>query len=583
MEDTGKVIEIMKKIGGVDIRRMWVVHDEDFREIFDWFAKIDDDNIITDTLDRDYEELKRHDDVHEESELDAMLKELDTQYANILDYTDRDVAELEQQLEQMVEIEEHYERLMEDVKKTDILLTKELTEMERATIDAQYLMEKKEKSCLALAKRLEEKQLITQQKIADLHHCYLQPQNPPLFVYQMPLEQFDAKCDQFLKYLQMYVKKHFPVQHLEGFRSSTELSNNEVLDELEDIKARLDVEELKLLEEKREYAGVKHLVDRLEDHEWISMKVSVLKKHSLELKKSNEQDLLRVDLLKTDLEMLIRQMNELRIESVLYETNRSKLDRAISRLEYIQRLDESISKELMNAELLWILMKLDLEKIRNCFNNADEMNAESKKCFKRIDSMKQLEKSSCLEETYSDYLTHLSALIRSATVTDSSTIQEAMENGLKGCLQHFTSLSKRIMKQVESIAKGKYHKKVNSVLEKLSTQEKLLSRFVFDGPLRYPQFYDQEYLERVQQLSFLLGLLERDERSVRKDVVQNIEELKQSQKFKTYKQKLWIWFLTEPKKVTNAIKEITAEASKTASYKSISGIKCKSIVDELKY
>ncbi|XP_049548291.1 augmin complex subunit dgt3 [Anopheles darlingi] len=583
MEDTGKVIEIVKKIGGVDIRRMWVVHDENFRDFFDWFAKVDDDNLITDALDKDYDELKRHDDVYEESEVDALLKQLDTQYSNILEYTDRDVTELEQQLEQMVEIEEHYERLLEDAKKTDILLTKELTDIERATIDAQYLMEKQEKSCLTLGKRLEENQLITQQKIADLHHCYLQPQNPPLFVYQMPIEQFDAKCDQFLKYLQMYVKKHFPVRHLEGFKSSTELSNSEVLDELEDIKLRLDVEELKLLEEKREYAGVKHLVDRLQDHEWISMKVSVLKKHSMELKNSNEQDLLRVELLKTDLEMLIRQVNELRIESVLYETNRSKLDRAISRLEYIQRLDESISKELMNAELLWILMKLDLEKIRNCFNNADEMNGESKRCFKRIDAMKQLEKSSCLEETYSDYLAHLSALIRSATVTDNSTIVEATDNGLKGCLQHFTSLSKRIMKQVESVAKGKYHKKIKNVLERLSTQEKLLSRFVFDGPLRYPQFYDQEYLERVQQLSFLLGLLERDERSVRKDVVQNIEESKQSQKFKMYKQRLWIWFLTEPKKVTNAIKEITAEASKTASYKTLSGIKCKSIADDLKY
>lgn len=55
-----------------------------------------------------------------------------------------------------------------------------------------------------------------------------------------------------------------------------------------------------------------------------------------------------------------------------------------------------------------------------------------------------------------------------------------------------------------------------------------MSRFVFDGPLHYPQFYDQEYLERVQKLSFLLGLLERDERSVRKDFVQNIEESKVS-------------------------------------------------------
>lgn len=59
--------------------------------------------------------------------------------------------------------------------------------------------------------------------------------------------------------------------------------------------------------------------------------------------------------------------------------------------------------------------------------------------------------------------------------------------------------------------------------------------------------------------------------------------LQNNNKFWRYKQNLWVWFLTEPKKVAIAIKEVTAAASQMAAYKSISGIKCKSMVDEMKF
>ncbi|XP_052867876.1 augmin complex subunit dgt3 [Anopheles cruzii] len=581
MEDTSKVIEMVRKIVSIDPRRLWMIHDENFHAFFDWFAKIDDDNLITETLLKDYDEVRRSGTVYSEKDADAQLMELNKDYANILDYTDRDVEVLEQELEQLVEIEEQYEQLLEGAKETDMSLTKELCELERKQMEAQYMTEKSHSGCLDLANQLEDLYERTQQQFTDLHDCYLRRQNPPLFVYQMPIEQFDTKCDQFLKYLEMYVKKHFTVKRLDGSKLSEEHDNFHVISELESIKMRLDAEEFKLLEAKREYAGVKHLVHRLQDPNWVSMKVPVLKKKCVELRNANEQDILRVELLKNELEMLIKHMNELKIESVLFETNRVKLERAISRLEYIERLDASISKELMNAELLWILMQLDLERMRECFDNADEMNGESKKCFKRIDAMKLVEKNAILEEAYSDYLMRLSALVRATG--DNVATDETSIAGIKTCLQHFSNLSKRITKQCESVANGKYQKKVNDMLDALTNQEQMLQRFVFDGPLSCPQFYDQEYLERVQALSYFMGQLERDCRNLRKDFVQNIEEPKQSKKFELYKRRLWIWFLTEPKKVVIAIKEITAEASKSASYKGISGIKRKSMENELKF
>uniref|UniRef100_A0A182NAJ6 HAUS augmin-like complex subunit 3 N-terminal domain-containing protein n=1 Tax=Anopheles dirus TaxID=7168 RepID=A0A182NAJ6_9DIPT len=566
-----------KKIGDIDARHLWSIHNETFRDFFDWFTKIDDENLVTDLLSKNYQELTRSGTVLSDATLDEQLQDLNKEYVDILNYTDRDVEALEQQLEQLVEIEENYEKLLNGAKKTDLILTKELSEWERKVREQEYTLEKVAGNCVEMARQLEESQQTTQQQITDLHHCYYQRQNPPLFIYQMSIEQFDARCDQFLKYLEMYVKKHFTVKRLDSSKSTDDVDNQQVIDELEGIKVRLDAEELKLLEARREYAGVVKLVDRLQGHSWMPMKVSALKKHCSEMKNGNEQDLLRMDLLKHELDMLIRQVNELKIESVLCENNRVKLDRAVSRLEYIQLLDESISRELMNAELLWILMQLDLEKIRDRFDNADEMNGETKRCLKRIDAMKQLEKIATREEAYSEYQAQLATL-----AAPQDTAGEAVRD-TKQALQHFSTLMKRLSKQCESIAKGTYQRKAEEKLKQLIHQENLLSRFVFDGPLNYPQFYDQEYLERVQKLGFALNQLERDFQNVRKDFVQNIEEPKRDKKFWLYNQRLWIWFLTEPKKVLIAIKEIKAEASKTTSYKGISGIKCKPIADDNKY
>uniref|UniRef100_A0A182Q5I3 HAUS augmin-like complex subunit 3 N-terminal domain-containing protein n=1 Tax=Anopheles farauti TaxID=69004 RepID=A0A182Q5I3_9DIPT len=584
MEESSKVLEMLKKVGDIDVRHLWIIHDATFRDFFDWFSKIDDENLITDLLSKNYQELVHSGTVLDDDTLDKELQNLNKEYVDIHNYTDRDVEVLEQQLEQLVDIEENYEKLLNGAKKTDLILTKEVSEWERRVRDQEYILEKVTGSCREMASQLEESQQTTQQQIMDLHHCYYQRvgQNPPLFIYQMSIEQFDARCDQFLKYLEMYVKKHFTVKRLDSSKSTDDVDNQQVIDELEGIKVRLDAEELKLLEARREYAGVMKIVDRLQDHKWLPMKVSALKKQSVEMKNANEQDLLRMDLLKHELDMLIRQVNELKIESVLYENNKIKLDRAVSRLEYIQRLDKSISRELMNAELLWILMQLDLEKIRDRFDNADEMNGESKRCFKRIDAIKLLEKNCTVEEAYIEYQTQLAALVATHHDTTGGCTGDAVRD-TKNILQHFSLLMKRLLKQCESIAKGTFQRRAEELLNQLIQQENILSRFVFDGPLNYPQFYDQEFLERVQKLSFALNQLERDFQNLRKDFRQNIEAPKRDQKFWLYNQRLWIWFLTEPKKVLIAIKEIKAEESKSTRYKVITGIKCKSIADDNKY
>uniref|UniRef100_A0A182YTG9 HAUS-augmin3 domain-containing protein n=1 Tax=Anopheles stephensi TaxID=30069 RepID=A0A182YTG9_ANOST len=135
-------METLKKIGGIDVRHLWIIHDETFREFFDWFTKIDDGNLVTDLLLKSYQELVRNGTVLSDTILEEQLQELNQEYVNILDYNDRDVEALEQQLEQLVEVEEKYEKLLNGAKKTDIALTKELSELDRNIRDQDYLLEK---------------------------------------------------------------------------------------------------------------------------------------------------------------------------------------------------------------------------------------------------------------------------------------------------------------------------------------------------------------------------------------------------------------------------------------------------------
>lgn len=56
--------------------------------------------------------------------------------------------------------------------------------------------------------------------------------------------------------------------------------------------------------------------------------------------------------------------------------------------------------------------------------------------------------------------------------------------------------------------------------------EKQLERYVFDGPVNRPQFFDQQYQERIQRLSFEMDQIEKHLKTLKTDYQQNINEPK---------------------------------------------------------
>ncbi|XP_055548489.1 augmin complex subunit dgt3 [Wyeomyia smithii] len=583
MEESGKNLGILKRISGIDVSRLWLLHDESFKEFFDWFGQsVDEDNLITDSLLREYGTLENDGLVLSDEEVQRELKILEQDYPNILVNKDSDVQVYEEKLEQLMAIEEEYERLIADAKKTEISLTRELSDLELKIIDAEFNQGQVFSECTDKATFLNDIQSSTQQQIFEMHQCYVSKQNPPLFIYQMPIEQFNMKCDQFLKYLEMYIRRHFSVRKLDDSDHDLDYcqDHRDSVVQLESIKARLNLGELKLLEVKKEYHGLSKMMDRIHDLCWQPMKISAMRKMCTELTCANEQDRLRIDVMKQELEMYVRQSNEQRIEGILYENTKLKLDRAVSRLEYIKKLAEIISRALMNAEMLWVCMHLDLEKIKNKFDNSDELNSETQRCLKRIEALNAVEKNHTYEEAYEEFVAQFSALLGSLNLNHSSGDRSI---SLKNCVQDFADYRTRVFKNLQSVVGGKYYKNMNDLMEDLEQCELQLLKYVYDGPVNGPQFFDQQYQERIQRLDFDMKQIENALKTLKTDYQQNINEPKNNEKFWRYRQNLWVWFLTEPKKVAIAIKEVTAAATQMAAYKSISGIKCKSMVDDMKF
>lgn len=107
-----------------------------------------------------------------------------------------------------------------------------------------------------------------------------------------------------------------------------------------------------------------------------AMKVQYEQEHSLTIKRlSNE--------LQNKLMKLSKQQAELGI----YENNKEKLERAKKRKDHLIKFNDLISISLLNAELVWALMQLDIHRVkrRNDFDyKLNDYRSEAQICNRRI-------------------------------------------------------------------------------------------------------------------------------------------------------------------------------------------------------
>lgn len=119
--------------------------------------------------------------------------------------------------------------------------------------------------------------------------------------------------------------------------------------------------------------------------------------HVTEAAMRNDIEMMRVQYEQEYSPMVKRLSNELQAklmkiakqqaELVIYESNKDKFERATKRKDHLIKFRELISAGLLNAELMWALMQLDLQRVkkRNSFDyKLNEFRVDSQSCKWRM-------------------------------------------------------------------------------------------------------------------------------------------------------------------------------------------------------
>lgn len=120
-----------------------------------------------------------------------------------------------------------------------------------------------------------------------------------------------------------------------------------------------------LCNQSSEIYAQRELIESFKTHNWMPMNNSALRKeiHDMEIRNSNVLEL-RMENLLNELEDQFEQIIDKHIEAVIYESNKDKILRAKKRHQYLDNIANVISDGLMNAECLWILMQIDLGRVK---------------------------------------------------------------------------------------------------------------------------------------------------------------------------------------------------------------------------
>lgn len=129
--------------------------------------------------------------------------------------------------------------------------------------------------------------------------------------------------------------------------------------------------------EKANTFAQKKLVDYLGSQDWLPTSTNAMKTEVERMKNRVAQEYnLTLETLSNKLGTQLNQIAMQQGEMVIYENNKEKFDRAKKRLAHLKKFVDIVADGMMNAECIWILMQLDLEraKKRNNFDTKWEEN-----------------------------------------------------------------------------------------------------------------------------------------------------------------------------------------------------------------
>lgn len=106
--------------------------------------------------------------------------------------------------------------------------------------------------------------------------------------------------------------------------------------------------------------------------------------HDNELNKGQKQQLLN------KLQEQAVELAQLGVETLIYQSNQMRMNRAKQRIEHLIRFADVISESITMSEICWVLTQLDLERMKNRNNYDSKMEIyriDLLRCNRRIVSV----------------------------------------------------------------------------------------------------------------------------------------------------------------------------------------------------
>lgn len=570
MGDLIKNFEIFKKLG-FDSTNQWMFYDERFQIFFSHFAEnINDENILTEHEVLEHNEMQQKNEILPANERKNELNNLQDEYPGLLELNDSCIEKITNEIKNLEETEALYSDLTFAMGNTKANLIMKVTDFE-AKINDMIGNEKTLHSELVdLAEELQELQKENRSLCEESRSCYKKTQVPPVFIHQLNLDKYFIKFDSFLQYLNLYIKENFKIQdYVELEDNHQEIKN--ISSQLENIR-KLNLSFMEnCIKDKAKSRATQSMIDNLDISKMHIVSLSDMKKETRELEMINNHHFNSTyKTLINDLQMHLGQRVQQQIEFILYENTREKLNRAYKRLDNVKMLTKTVSDALTNAELIWITAQLDLEKIRNRFDNTDELNMKAQHCLLRIESMKNVQKLA--SNTMSEIVFSSVAEI----LSKNSTVK--VRNEPKACLYEYEKFGRLLKYSLNALLNKKPYTSVLNLINELKRIEDILRPYVYDSPVKLPMFEQIDLLKPIFSAKINKTEFENDFRNLRSQFQENIHERMNNDVLWHNGQLLWIWFLTEPQKLLDAIADVRKAASKVpvmTGVKSLGGIKRK--------
>lgn len=545
--------EFFKKLG-VDSSNQWILYDEQMEMFFKFLSgNITDANILTERQVLEREEMQRRGEWLSVSDRELKLLQIEAESPGLLNYKQQDVDALTMSIEAIEDASRDYATLLEDMMTTKHSITKHLGEVECATAELQLREKDLIAECQSKAKQLEELQQENCRLSAEAKKAFTAPQLPPLFMHQLPLEQYFHKCDSFMQYFTLYVKENFKIQDYDEFQSAEEDLGREKA-KLEDLERGIQFYALSYIRTKAKVKATQCLIDQLDLGKIHCLSLTDMAREMHDLQLLNDYQLSNThDTLLNDLTIHIQQHTQRRIELVLYENTKLKLERAVRRHESDKKLTKIISDALSNAELLWIAIQLDCDKKRNCLDTSEELRDQAQATWQRIQTMRSINAS--YQGICAQFVQEIANLL-SAHLGQNIKATEA-----KACLFEYEKFGRLLSYSFQSMLNRKSCAAVQDQLAELKRLEQTLRPFVYDSPLEQPMFENVRYLSAIYNVTQQQTRLDESGRSLRKDFLENVVGRIERDKLYRYSVVLWIWFLTEPQRMMHAIDEVKKAAA----------------------